>query len=50
MIDLEENKRKLQDLFERFLSLEKTIGKIDDLEKKLNELESKTLEERFLER
>jgi len=47
MIDLEENKRKLESLKERYLSLEKTIGKIEDLEAKLKELEVKTLEEGF---
>ena len=47
MIDLEENKRKLQDLSNRFLSLENTVGKIEDLEFNLKELEAKTLEEGF---
>lgn len=47
MIDLEENKRKLEDLKERYLSLENTIGKIENLENKLKELESKTLEAGF---
>lgn len=47
MIDLEENKRKLQDLNNRFISLENTIGKIESLETELKELESKTLEEGF---
>lgn len=47
MLDLEENKRKLLDIKERFSSLEKTIGRIEDLEKELNELEHKTLEEGF---
>lgn len=47
MIDLEENKRKLESLKVRYISLEKTIGNIGDLEKKLKELESKTLKEGF---
>ena len=47
MIDLEENKRKLQDLNNRFISLENTIGKIESLETELKELESKTLEDGF---
>ena len=49
MVDLEENKRKLQELLDRYTSLEYTIGKIEDLEIKLKELESKTIEERILE-
>ena len=47
MIDLEENKRKLESLKERYLSLEKTIGKIEDLENKLKELEAETIEDGF---
>lgn len=47
MIDLEENRRKLENLKERFQSLEKTIGNIDNLDKKLKEIESKTLEDGF---
>ncbi len=47
MIDLEENKRKLQDLKTRFTNLENAIGKIEDLGKKLNELEEKTLSQDF---
>ena len=47
MIDLEENKRKLESLQERFQSLEKTIGSIEILEKKLKKLEDKTLEDGF---
>lgn len=47
MIDLEENKRKLVGLQERFVSLENAIGEIDTLELKLKELEEKTLEEGF---
>lgn len=47
MIDLEENKRKLESLKERYLSLEKTIGNIEELENKLKDLESKTLEDGF---
>lgn len=47
MVDLEENKRKLQDLNNRYVSLENIIGNIEDLEKVLNELEAKTLVEGF---
>ena len=47
MIDLEENKRKLQNLLERFKNLENSIGKIEDLEKELKNLEEKTLEPDF---
>ena len=47
MIDLEENKRSLQELEKRFNNLENTIGKIEDLEIKLKELEGKTLEDGF---
>ena len=47
MIDLEENKRKLDNIKERYFSLENTIGKIEDLENKLKELEAKTLEDGF---
>ena len=49
MIDLEENKRKLQELYSRFESLENAIGKIEDLENSLQELEKETLKERILE-
>ena len=47
MIDLEENKRKLIGLQERFVSLENAIGDIELLELKLKDLEEKTLEEGF---
>lgn len=47
MIDLEENKRTLTDMEERLSSLEKTIGTVDELEKKLKELEHQTLAEGF---
>ena len=47
MIDLEENKRKLQEIENRFLSIEKSIGKIEELETKLKELEAKTLVDGF---
>ena len=47
MLDLEENKRKLIGLQERFVSLEKAIGDIKELELKLKVLEEKTLEEGF---
>ena len=47
MIDLEENKRVLTDMKERLSSLEKTIGTVDELEKKLKELEHQTLAEGF---
>lgn len=47
MIDLEENKRELKELETRFLSLEKTIGKAENLEKSLKDLEEKTLVEGF---
>ncbi len=50
MIDLEENKRDLQELHEKFLNLEKTIGKKEELEEKLKELEEKTLGNRILGR
>ncbi len=49
MIDLEENRRELQELKTKFITLEKTIGKQEELEKKLKELEEKTLAERLLE-
>lgn len=49
MLDFDENKRELEELNTKFLSLENTIGKAEDLEKKLKELEEKTLAERFLE-
>ena len=47
MIDLEENKRELKELETRFLNLENTIGKAEDLEKSLKDLEEKTLVEGF---
>ncbi len=47
MVDLEENKRFLTNLQERYISLEKVIGKIEDLELTLKNLEEKTLEEGF---
>ena len=47
MIDLEENKRNLQELKQRFLNLEKTIGTSEELGKKLKELEEKTLVQGF---
>lgn len=47
MIDLEENKRELLDLKSKFLSLKKTIGEEEVLEKKLKELEDKTLLDGF---
>ena len=47
MIDLEENKRKLQDMENRFLSIEKSIGRLEVLEEKLKELEAKTLVDGF---
>ncbi len=47
MIDLEENRRELDRLNERFLSLENTIGKQEKLESKLKELEEKTLVDGF---
>lgn len=47
MVDLEENKRELQELKLKFITLEETIGKEEELEKKLKELESKTLVDGF---
>lgn len=47
MIDLEENKRKLEDVEKRFQSLESTVGKIEELEVKLKDLENETLKEGF---
>ena len=47
MIDLEENKRKLQEIKNRFLSLENSIGKIEELEQQLKLLEDKTLSQDF---
>lgn len=47
MIDLDENKRELEELKERFINLENTIGTKEILEKRLQELESKTLVEGF---
>ena len=49
MVDLEENKRKLQSMQERFFNLENSIGKIEDLENRLKELENKTLAPNFWE-
>lgn len=46
MIDLEENKRELQDLKAKYLSLDKTLDK-NKLEKNLKELEEKTLQDGF---
>ncbi len=50
MIDLDENRRELLNLKDRFLELEKTVGKEEKLKKSLKELEEKTLDSRFLER
>ena len=47
MIGLDENKRILQDMKERYNSLENSIGKIEELENKLAELESQTLADGF---
>lgn len=47
IVDLEENKRILTELNNRYLSLEKAIGDIDELENKLKSLEGKTLEDGF---
>ncbi len=47
MIGLDENKRILQDMKERYNSLENSIGKIEELENKLAELESQTLSDGF---
>lgn len=47
MIDLEENKKILIDMKERFDSLEHTIGKVQELKQKLEELENKTLIDGF---
>ena len=47
MLDLEENKRRLQEMQNRFVSLENSIGKIEELEEKLKNLERKTLAEGF---
>lgn len=47
MIDLEENKRNLASLKNRFNSLENAIGKIEELENELKELENQTLVEGF---
>ncbi len=47
MVDFEENKRDLQELKNRFIKLEKTIGDSETLEKKLKELEEKTLADGF---
>ena len=49
MIDLDENKRELQELKTKFITLENAIGKEEELAKSLKELEEKTLAERFLE-
>lgn len=48
MIDLDENKRELLDLKNRFLELENTVGTEEELEKSLKDLEEKTLASRFL--
>ena len=47
MIDLDENKRILQDMKIRLDSLEKSIGKIEELETRLKELEDQTLVDGF---
>lgn len=47
MIDLDENKRELHELHERFLKLIDTIGKPERLEEELKKLEEKTLEPGF---
>ena len=47
MINLEENRKELQNLALRFTELEKTIGKAEELEKKLKKLEEKTLAKGF---
>lgn len=47
MIDLDENRRELEELNNRYLSLESTIGKKEELEKKLKELEEKTIADGF---
>lgn len=47
MIDLSENRYELQHLHERIQSLGKSLGNLDDMEKKLKELESETLKEGF---
>lgn len=47
MVDLEENMRELQELNNRFISLENTIGKEEELEAKLKEEEAKTLANGF---
>lgn len=46
MIDLEENKRELQELKAKYLSLDKTLDK-NKLEKNLKELEEETLQDGF---
>lgn len=47
MIDLEENKRELQELNSKFITLENSIGKQEELEKVIKELEEKTLQDGF---
>lgn len=47
MIDLDENRRELEELNNRYLSLESTIGKKEELEKKLKDLEEKTIADGF---
>jgi len=47
MLDLEENKRELQELKTKFLSLENTVGPKEKLAKELKELEELTLAEGF---
>ncbi len=47
MIDLEENKRELQELNSKFITLENSIGKQEELEKIIKELEEKTLQDGF---
>ena len=49
MLDLEENKRELDELQKRFSKLEETLGNIEDLESKIKSLENKTLENGFWE-
>ncbi len=47
MIDLDENRRELDNLKAKLINLENTIGKREELEEKLKELEAKTLVDGF---
>lgn len=47
MLDLDENRRVLEELNSKFITLENTIGNAENLEKRLKELEEQTLIDGF---